>query len=185
MVKLWEYIEQIRKGQLRELAPLLVVLVDNPDVQTLREERTLILAEPDQAQRADLLALAVTIAARNFDREFLRRFFREELVQMQHATLIDEWLEEAVEKAVEKAEAEAIVRGMHERAIASILRILTIRFDISTVQQAAIKIKLDQFTELTQLDDAEEHALRAFTFAEFNGYVESLPPPPHANGSAQ
>jgi len=41
--------------------------------------------------------IAVTLAARNFDREFLRRFFREELVQMQHATLIDEWLEETTQ----------------------------------------------------------------------------------------
>ncbi len=58
---------------------------------------------------------------------------------MQHTTLVEEWLEEAVQEAVEKAaeeaEAQAIVRGRHDRASASILQILTIRFDISAAQQ--------------------------------------------------
>ena len=189
VVKLWEYTEQIRNGQLRELAPLLVMLVDEPDVQTLQTERQLILAEQDDAKRADLLALAVTIAARNFDREFLRRFFREELAQMQYATLIDEWLEEAVqeavEKAVEKAEAQAIVRGRHERAIIGILRILAIRFTISEAQQEFIKARLTHFTDSELLDDAEEHALRAFNFAEFLNYLENLPTHHHTNGSTR
>ena len=112
-------------------------------------------------------------------------------MQMQHATLIDEWLEEAVQEAVEKAvekdveEAEAeAAREMRERAMASILRILTIRFDITVAQQTALQDKLDQLTALTQLDAVEEHALRAFTFAEFNGYLESLPPLQPTNGSA-
>lgn len=184
VVKLWEYAEQIRNGQLRELAPLLVMLVDQPDVQTLQEERKLILAEPDQDKRADLLAVAITLAARYFDREFLRRFFREELVQMQYATLLDEWIEEAVEKAVEKAEAQAIVRGRHERAIIGILRILAVRFTISEAQQEIIKARLTQFTDSELLDDAEEHALRAFNFAEFMNYLENLPTHHHTNGSA-
>jgi hypothetical protein len=189
VVKLWEYTEQIRNGQLRELAPLLVMLVDTPNVQTLQEERQLILAEPDDTKRADLLAIAVTLAARNFDREFLRRFFREELIQMQHATLIDEWLEEAVEKAVgqavEKAEAQAIVRGRHERAVIGILRILAIRFTITEAQQEFIKARLTQFKDSALLDDAEEHALRAFTFAEFTNYLENLTAHHHTNGSTR
>jgi hypothetical protein len=205
VVKLWEYTAQIRNGQLRELAPLLVMLVDTPNVQTLQEERQLILAEPDDTKRADLLAIAVTLAARNFDREFLRRFFREELIQMQHATLIDEWLEEAVEKAVgqavekavgqavekavgqavEKAEAQAIVRGRHERAVIGILRILAIRFAITEAQQEFIKARLTQFKDSALLDDAEEHALRAFTFAEFTNYLENLTAHHHTNGSTR
>lgn len=192
VVKLWEYTEQIRNGQLRELAPLLVMLVDEPTAQTLQEERALILAEPDQDKRSDLLALAVTLAARHFDREFLRRFFREELIQMQYATLIDEWVEEAVEKAVEKAVQEAEVKatarmaeGIHDRAIASTLRILNVRFGIDAAQQEATRSKLDSISDLSKLDEVEDRALLAFTFAEFTSHLDSLLASQHRNGSAR
>ena len=189
VVKLWEYTEQIRNGQLRELAPLLVMLVDEPTAQTLQEERALILTEPDQDKRADLLALAVTLAARYFDREFLRRFFREELIQMQYATLIDEWLEEAVEKAVQETEvratAKGMAEGMHDRAIVSILRILTVRFGVDTKQQEATRSKLDSISDLSKLDEAEDRALLAFTYAEFAGHLDSLLASQHRNGSGR
>ena len=189
VVKLWEYTEQIRNGQLRELAPLLVMLVDQPDAQILQVERELILAEPDDEKRADLLAVAVTLAARHFDREFLRRFFREELVQMQYATLIDEWLEEAVEKAVQEAEVKATAKGMaegmHDRAIVSILRILIVRFGIDAAQQDNTRSKLDAVSDLSKLDEAEDRALLAFTYAEFAGHLDSLLASQHRNGSGR
>jgi hypothetical protein len=184
VVKLWEYTEQIRNGKLRELAPLLVMLVDEPNVQTLQEERELILAEPDDEKRADLLAVAVTLAARHFDREFLRRFFREELSQMQYATLIDEWLEEAVEKAVQEAEVR-MAEGIHDRAIVSILRILNVRFGIDPVQQEATRVKLDSIRDLSKLDEIEDRALLAFTFAEFTGHLDNLLASHYRNGSTR
>lgn len=186
VIKLWDYVEQIRNGQLRALAPLLVILEEAPNAETLQVERQLILAEPDPAKRADLLAIAVTLASRLFDREFLRRFFREELAQMQHATLIDEWLEEAVEKAVEKAvqatEAKATaqgiaigkIEGMHERAVTSILRILMIRFGITALQKETANLKLNVIVDLSTLDELEERALTAFNFNEFNLYLNEL-----------
>ena len=197
VIKLWDYVEQIRNGQLRALAPLLVILEEAPNEETLQVERQLILAEPDPAKRADLLAIAVTLASRLFDREFLRRFFREELAQMQHATLIDEWLEEAVEKAVEKAvqatEAKATaqgivigkIEGMHERAVTSILRILTIRFGITALQKETAKIKLDAMIDLSTLDELEERALTAFNFSDFNLYLDELLAAKANTGSGQ
>lgn len=104
---------------------------------------------------------------------------------MQYATLLDEWLEEAVEKAVEKAEVQAHVRGMHDHAIASILRILTVRFALLEAQQIALKATLIKFTDLSKLDELEDRALRAFTLAEFTEYLENLLPQPYTNGSTQ
>jgi len=193
VIKLWDYVEQIRNGQLRALAPLLVILEEEPSAETLQVERQLILAAPDPAKRADLLAIAVTLASRLFDRDFLRRFFREELVQMQHATLIDEWLEEAVEKAVQATEAKATaqgiaigkIEGMHERAVTSILRILTIRFGITTLQKEPAKIKLNAIVDLSTLDALEEQALTAFTFSDFNRYLDELLAAKAHTGSGQ
>ncbi|MFQ5615087.1 MAG: hypothetical protein ACE5GO_01300 [Anaerolineales bacterium] len=42
--RLQDYVEQIRSGQYRELAPLLVTLVPNPDESVLQEEHELIVA---------------------------------------------------------------------------------------------------------------------------------------------
>lgn len=43
-LRLWEHAERIRSGELPELAPLLVLCEDNPDEDTLRTERKLILS---------------------------------------------------------------------------------------------------------------------------------------------
>lgn len=188
VIKLWDYADQIRSGQLRELAPLLVMLEEEPDEGTLQIERELILAEPDPAKRGDLLAIALTFAARHFDREFLWRLFREELVQMEHASIIDEWLDEAVQKAVLEAQREAhqeTRRQLQGRAIACIIRVLTIRFSISEMQKAAIVEKLNQIDDLSLLDTVEERALQSFTFANFETTLDTLLPIQPTNGSIQ
>ena len=188
VIKLWEYTQQIRSGQLRELAPLLVMLEEAPNEETLQVERQLILAEPDPDKRADLLAIAITLAARMFDREFLRRFFREELAQMQHATLVDEWLDEAVQKAVQETESKAAqskFAGIKQRVIISIVRILTNRFAISAIQAESIKQKLNQITNLSTFDTVEENALSSFNFTEFNLTLDELLQTQANTGSGQ
>jgi hypothetical protein len=57
------------------------MLVKNPDEALLVEEKALILQEADEQRRADLLAAAIAIGSGYFDKEFLWRFFREELEQ--------------------------------------------------------------------------------------------------------
>ena len=188
VIKLWEYTQQIRSGQLRELAPLLVMLEEAPNEETLQVERQLILAEPDPDKRADLLAIAITLAARMFDREFLRRLFREELAQMQHATLVDEWLDEAVQKAVQETESKAAqskFAGIKQRVIISIVRILTNRFAISAIQAESIKQKLNQITNLSTFDTVEENALSSFNFTEFSLTLDELLQTQANTGSGQ
>ncbi len=71
VIKLWDFITEIRQGKLRELAPLLPMLVKDPDETLLVEERALILQESDSQKRADLLAAAIAVGSRYFEREFL------------------------------------------------------------------------------------------------------------------
>lgn len=201
VIQLWDYVDRIRSGEFRELAPLLVVLEETPDEETLHVERELILQEPDPEKRADLLSIAVTLAARMFDRDFLRRFFREELRQMQHATLIDEWLEEAVKQALDEAvpraakEAAVIAtaegikigkqEGIKERAIESIVRILLFRLSISATQEAIVRQKLNQVSSTSFFNVVEEQALQSANFAEFNASLDELLQTQPTNGSAQ
>lgn len=71
------------EDELRELAPLLVLCEDTPTEQTLREERRLILEAPvSSPERADLLAVAVTVGSRFFARDLLFALFREELEEL-------------------------------------------------------------------------------------------------------
>ena len=72
VLKIWDYEEDIRSGELRELAPLLPMIVKEPTVETLEEERQLILHEEDAEKRKRLFATAITIASRYFEFVFNR-----------------------------------------------------------------------------------------------------------------
>lgn len=122
VLKLWDYKDDILSGQLFELAPLLTLISEKPDEELLTKEKELILREADAQKRSELLASAVTIASRYFDKEFLWRFFREEVEQMRNASFIEDWIEEASKKAAKeaarkaanKARKEALIKGKEE-----------------------------------------------------------------------
>lgn len=103
---------------------------------------------------------------------------------MEHATLIDEWLEEAVQEAVQEAEKKASYEGRLEQAIRSIILILTIRFKITDVQEESFLIRLKQITDITALNALEEDALRAFNLDSFNAALNNLQTHPNS-GSVQ
>ena len=90
VLKLWDFIGQIRGGGLRELAPLLAMLVDNPDEAILTEERELILQETDEQKRVELLAAAIAINSQYFEKAFLWKFFSEEIEQMKNVSFIED-----------------------------------------------------------------------------------------------
>jgi predicted transposase YdaD len=114
-VPLWEYADDIAAGHWRELAPLLVMLRrEPPDEGVLARERALILQEEDRRKRADLLACAVTMAARYFDKEFLCRYFREEVEMMREATFVGEWLEEKLEEGLQQGREQGLQEGLQQ-----------------------------------------------------------------------
>jgi len=129
VVRLWEYAGEIQAGRWPELAPLLVMLVEKPDASLLAQQRSLILQEQDRRKRADLLACAVTIGARFFDKAFLWRFFREEVEMMREATFIEDWLEEAQQQGLEQGLKQGEEWGKQRTSQAILRRILWRRFE--------------------------------------------------------
>jgi len=124
VLRLWDHVEEIRRGRYRELAPLLTMLVGEPDEGVLEAERALILEEPDPRKRGDLLALAVAIAARYFDKGFLWQFFREEVAMMREASFIEDWIEEGIQKGLQQG----LQQGLREGLLAGIELGLELKF---------------------------------------------------------
>ena len=114
VLKIWDYEAEIRLGKLRELAPLLTMIVKEPTVETLEEERQLILREKDDNKRGRLLATAITIASRYFERDFLWQFFREEVEQMREVPFISDWIKEAEEEGTRRGFLQGLREGQQE-----------------------------------------------------------------------
>jgi predicted transposase YdaD len=99
-IHLWEHADRIRSGELRELAPLLVLCEAKPTERTLREERALILGvDAAQAVRAELFAVAAMVGTRYFPRLLLERLFREEMQMLKEVSFIEEWILEGEARA--------------------------------------------------------------------------------------
>ena len=179
VLRLWDYTDDIRAGKYRELAPLLVMLVQNPTAELLEEERTLVLAETEPQKRADMLSLAVTVATRYFDRNFLWRFFREELDMMREATFMEEWLEEMAAERIEKGIQQGLQRGQLGVARKTILRVLRARFHPTSKQEKQIAQTLEAIDELATLDELVDHAIQDFALPDFQtrlpGFTKGSP----------
>ncbi len=103
IIKLWDYTDRIRSGELREFAPLLIMLEREKTEAVLHQERELILQETHPQKRADSLATAVMIASRYFELEWLWEFFGEEVEQMRESGFITDWIEEGIQQGLEQA----------------------------------------------------------------------------------
>jgi len=194
VIKLWEYVDEIRQGNYRELAPLLVMLVSQPDETLLAEERTLILQEADEQKRADLLAAAVAVASRYFATDFLWLFFREELEMLKQVTFIEEWITEGVEKGLIEGRLEGRLEGRAEgrlegrlegraeglrqsreqvlqTAREAVIEVLMIRF--GKVSKKLMSM-INQLDELMLLKILLQKAVTSESLAEFDLYVTNL-----------
>lgn len=168
VLRLWDYVEEIRSGQYRGLAPLLAMLVREPDESLLKEERELIRGEPDGRKRANLLALAMTIASRYFDKTFLRRFFREELEQMREATFVEEWIQEGIEQGLQQGLRQGQVKGTRRTQRENILQVLRARFKLSRQETEPLAEQLETIDDLDDLKELFDHALLDVTVADFS-----------------
>jgi predicted transposase YdaD len=182
---LWEYEADIRAGRRPELAPLLITMAGEPTAEVLALERTLILQEPDARKRADLLACAVSIGARYFERDFLWRFFREEVEMMREATFIDDWIEEGVQRGVERGMEKGLEKGLRQglqqglqhglqqgarlARLETLVQILTHRFGslpsrvrarLSDLDAVQLERLIDAALDADSLSDFEETLIR-------------------------
>jgi len=178
VLKLWEFREEIWRGKYRELAPLLVSLVEDLTPEVLAREKELILAEEDRRKRANLLAAAVSVAARYFEKDFLWDFFREEVEEMRHASFIEDWIEKEVALAQQKAMQEGRQKGWQEgrkeglkEGAAQILRKVVLkRFGVLPSWLLGAP---DGWTH-EQLDALVDIALEAETAEEFEARARKL-----------
>jgi len=170
VLKLWEFREEIWQGKYRELAPLLVSLVEKPTPEVLAREKELILAEGDRRKRANLLAAAVTVASRYFEKQFLWDFFREEVEEMRYASFIEDWLEEEHHLGVQEGIQQGVKQGRKEGAAQILRKVVLKRFGVlpSWLVEAP-----DGWTP-EQMDALVDIALEAETAEEFESRARKL-----------
>jgi len=119
-LRLRDHADRIRRGELWELAPLLVLCEDNPDERTVRTQLELIRGSGAPAGvQADLLAMALRVDARDLPRAMLEAVFRETIPMIQGASSIDDWIAEG--KAECKAEGKAEGKAEEARLLLSAL----------------------------------------------------------------
>ncbi|MCI0394624.1 MAG: DUF4351 domain-containing protein [Chloroflexi bacterium] len=164
-----DYEEQIRSGELAPLAPFLLEIVARPTAETVQTAKSLVSYEPDLERRSLLLSLVALLAGRYFDRETIRRLFRQELEMIRTNTFIDEWLEDAEQKGVEKGRREGHQEGRQEGQWESLVRLLEHRFG-SVPAELILRTKDLKAEELVRLFDL---ALEASSLAEIEQAVNS------------
>ena len=114
-VPLWEFTDDILAGRWPELAPLLVTLAQEARREEILErERELISQEEDARRRGELVACAITIASRFFDKEFLWRFFEEEVRTMLDLAIWEDIFGEELKKKLEEERQKALKEGIHQ-----------------------------------------------------------------------
>jgi predicted transposase YdaD len=97
-ILLWEYAERIRNGELKELAPLLVLFSEQPSTEIIIEEMKLINEVKEVRERSDLLALAAMVAFRKFRRNLVEKLFYKEHEMLKESNFIQEWIKEGREE---------------------------------------------------------------------------------------
>jgi len=117
-------------GELKELAPLLILLTREKNEEVLARSKELILESQDKKWQANALSLAVTVAGRYFPKDFLLKFFKEEMKMLQEASIVQDWINEGIEKGMEKGIEKGIEKGRIKTLQEDILDVLEERFGI-------------------------------------------------------
>jgi hypothetical protein len=128
IIKLWDYTDRIRSGELREFAPLLIMLEREKTEAVLHQEKELILQETHPQKRADSLATAVMIASRYFELEWLWEFFGEEVEQMRESGFITDWIEEGIQQGLEQERQQGLQQGLQQGKRLFLIRLLVAKF---------------------------------------------------------
>ncbi len=158
-ILLWEYKDQIESGELLELAPLLPLCFSKPEIKLLETERQLIQQIPDQQQRSDLIALAMMVAFRKYDTQFVREFFRKEYHMLKESTFVQEWIkegrkegrEEGLKIGLEQGKKVGLEEGIEFGKLALLLHLIRTKFQtIDQKTEAQLKkLKDKQIDELS------------------------------------
>lgn len=133
-ILLWDYKDRIKSGELRQLAPLLVLFEERPTTKTILTEKALIKRVTNERDQADLLALAMMVGFRKFKDSVIKELFYEEYNMLKESTFVKEWIQEGWEK------------GRIEGQIKIILKLL---------EQILGRVGADLKTKIHSLSDAD------------------------------
>jgi hypothetical protein len=93
-ILLWEHEERIRSGELKELAPFMLLFYDVPDPGILEVANQLIETVADPQQRLELKSIGAIIASRYFSEEIIKQYLRLEFYMIRETTIFKEWLDQ-------------------------------------------------------------------------------------------
>jgi len=165
-ILLWKYRDKIESGELLELAPLLPLFYQKPELHVLEKEHELILKVPDFQQRSDLIALAMMVAFRKYETKFVQEFFKKEYQMLKESTFVKEWIHEGWEKGikegVKEGKKEGLEEGIEYGKLALLLHLVKTKFKTinSKIESQLKKLKDKQIDELSaqlfKMGDIEE-----------------------------
>lgn len=163
-LRLWEFADRIRSGEMAELAPLLILCDETPSEETAQEEIALIRSAdlPDDV-KADLLSLALRIASRRLSRERVLTIFQEEISMIQDTGIIEEWLAESEARGEARGTERGEMQGRLREARAILLRQGTRRFGEADEQT---KERLEAITSRETLEELLDRLLEVESWDE-------------------
>ena len=152
-ILLWEYEQQIRKGELKELAPLLILFSKREDRKVIDDEKQLIRKVKDKQEQADLLALSAMVAYRKFKDILIKELFFKEYNMLKQSSFVREWIDEG--------KKEGFREGRIELLLAQLKRILgRVNSDLEERVNKLNDKELDKLSldllGIKQLSDLEE-----------------------------
>ncbi|TDA70070.1 MAG: hypothetical protein D9V47_03415 [Clostridia bacterium] len=171
VIRLWEYAEAIASGELRELAPLLILLTEEKEEKVLARSRELILASRDEKWRANALSAAITVARRYFPKELLLKFFREELRMLHEADIVQDWINEGFEKGMEKGIEKGIEKGEVRAIREDIVDMLSERLGMV---KTGIGKKLAAIDDPAVLRSLHRKSIKVESVEEFSRLLEKV-----------
>ena len=144
-VRLWEHEERIRRGDLRELTPLLLVTgrrLTEEDLRLVRDE--LERLDVPEEERRDLMATAVMLASRHFSREVIQRVFREVVMSvdlLEEIPILKELMQERIQQVTRQV-SEQVTRQVSEQ--------VTRQVSQDTARQMLLRALARRFREVPQ-----------------------------------
>jgi len=156
-ILLWEYEQQIRKGELKELAPLFILFSKREDRKVIDDEKQLIRKVKDKHEQADLLALSAMVAYRKFKDILIEELFFKEYNMLKQSSFVREWIDEGKKEG----KIEGFREGRIELLLAQLKRILgRVNSDLEERVNKLNDKELDKLSldllGIKQLSDLEE-----------------------------
>jgi hypothetical protein len=145
-IQLWEHIERIRKGELKELAPFLALLYDDPPAEILDIENELIESKEDEEERLELKSIAALIGVRKFAEQIVKQKLKLEFPMIRETTIFTEWFDQVRTEARTEGRAEGRAEGLAEGEIKVLTKLLERKFGLLPVElkESLQKLKIEE-----------------------------------------